>query len=204
MMRLEQFGGSDAEAPPRDRPSAQPQDKPDAPPRLAAGDTGTEAAELKAAAEGHRAAETRLQNLCSALDGTLCDLHSRIDRLTSDWVEGVAEAARACLPCLAASGFATEVADAALRIAQRIELPRVALRLAPGLHAPVAALLAGRGGSERLVLVADADLPESRVLLEWEDGGALIDRSALERVAQAILERHIARLGTKENAHERH
>lgn len=155
--------------------------------------------EAHAAAAAHRAAEAQAARLCDALGDALTGLRARIDTLTASWAEAVSDAARACLPGLAATGFAAEVADAALRIARRAELPRIRMRLAPAQAEAVAARLEGQAGADVLVIEPDPALPDGRVLLDWEDGGATIDRARLEQAAQAVLESHLARLRPKES-----
>lgn len=205
-MRLEQFE-DDAE-----RGAPRRQTKPDAPAagaapadeilRLAAERAGLRSAEAEAAAAAHRAAEARAESLCAALGETLGGLRARIERLTQDWAAAVGEAAQACLPCLAQGGFAAEVADAALRIARLTGLPRIRISLAPAHHDTVAACMAGQPGCDLLLLEPDPQLPEGRVLLEWEDGGAVIDRDRLERAAREVLDRHLGLLNGKESIDE--
>lgn len=205
-MRLEDFGEGSAAQPAgarRDAAGRAPDEAGAETLRLATALASSRSAEAEAAAAAHRAAEERADVLCATLAEALDTLRQRIDALVVDWAAAVGEAARACLPCIAASGFADEVADAAMRIARRAELPRMGMRLAPSLHDAVAGRLAGLPGTERLVLAADPDLPEGRVQLEWEDGGALIDRARLERAAQDALDRHLAPIRTKETTDER-
>ncbi|MDT8343312.1 MAG: hypothetical protein RQ752_02655 [Thermohalobaculum sp.] len=203
-MRLEQFdegsppgeAGAARAAPAREIPGT------DEAARRAQAAIATHLGEAQAAAAAHRVAEAQAARLCDALGDALGGLRARIDGLTASWAEAVSDAARACLPSLAATGFAAEVADAALRIARRAELPHIRMRLAPAQAEAVAARLAGQAGAEALTIEPDPALPDGRVLLDWEDGGATIDRARLEQAAQAVLEHHLARLRPKDTPAE--
>ncbi|MBK0398136.1 hypothetical protein H0I76_02950 [Limibaculum sp. M0105] len=151
----------------------------------------------------HDDAEARADALCAALAGALDDLQDLIGKMTQGWAHALGEAAQHSVPCLAEIGFGAEVSEAALTIARLSQQPRIRMTMAPAHHEAIATRIAGHAGADLITIVADPKMVEGRVELDWEDGGAVIDRDRLERAAREVLTRHLASLEEKDTRDER-
>ncbi len=107
-------------------------------------------------------------------------------------------------PALNRRGGLDEIADLVADTLDRLrDEPRVVVRVAPEQRAPLEARIAEmarNAGFEGKVTLLDApDVPAGDCRLEWTDGGAERDSDTLWSDIDAIVERHLAEGGTRDD-----
>jgi hypothetical protein len=147
------------------------------------------------------AAEHRLVQLCTELEAEAVAASARRAQREREQSAAFEAAVRAALPALSGSGFAAEAAAAILAIARAADRPRMTVRVSPEALSQLSALLDRAATSETFALVPDGSLGEGRVRLDWEQGGAEIDRARLERAALDALGHHVRHMTGDDNVH---
>jgi hypothetical protein len=142
-----------------------------------------------------------ITRLAAAVEALAADQLALREEWLGKAASALGEAAASLLPPFARTGFATQVAEAAMSVARRGRWPRLVLHVAPGDAEAIAEALdrlASADVRERPVeLATDPALAAGEARLGWDGGGAEIDAEAMVEAALGRLRSALADTGAK-------
>jgi flagellar assembly protein FliH len=158
---------------------------------------GMAAAEAHARGDNETRAAQAYERIAVALQSAIGQLAGVKDRVEADAVAVALAVGRKLAPALVAREPIAEIAALAGEcFGEMLQAPHVVVRVNETLHAAVRDKLAeiarGRGFEGRLVVLGEAAIAPGDCRIEWADGGAVRDASAIDRTVESVVTRYLA------------
>lgn len=134
------------------------------------------------------------QSLTDVLRSIGSELGAARNKTVAHFATALSESALTLLPALLDQGFAHDLATASIEIAIAVEPEKIVLRVHPDDHQGIVDALQSLTPPHPITVEKDSTLQAGQVRMFWSEGGAEIDKSALLRNAQSLLQSRIASL----------